>query len=94
MRIGLGFDQHPFEKKGNKPLILGGILFEGEPGLVGHSDGDALAHACADALLGAAALGDIGEHFPDTDPKFKDADSMQLLKEVVEKNTKRWIYSN
>lgn len=85
MRIGLGFDSHPFENKGDKPLILGGILFENETGLKGHSDADVISHACCDALLGAANLGDIGEHFPDTDPKYKDADSIEMLKEVVEK---------
>jgi 2-C-methyl-D-erythritol 2,4-cyclodiphosphate synthase len=64
-------------------LVLGGVVFDGEPGLVGHSDADAVAHACADALLGAAGLGDIGEHFPDTDPAWAGADSMALLAEVV-----------
>ncbi len=85
MKIGLGFDTHPFDEQSNKPLILGGVIFEGEPRLKGHSDADVVAHSCSDALLGAAGLGDMGELFPDTDPKFKNADSMQMLKEVVEK---------
>ena len=63
-------------------LTLGGVVFPGERGLVGHSDADVVAHACADALLGAAGLGDIGEHFPDTDPRWAGADSLMLLTEV------------
>lgn len=86
VRVGQGFDIHRFVDSANttRPLILGGIEFVGERGLVGHSDADVIAHAVADALLGAAALGDIGEHFPDTDPKWKDADSLQLLKRVTQ----------
>lgn len=86
VRVGQGFDIHRFVDPANttRPLILGGIEFVGERGLVGHSDADVIAHAVADALLGAAALGDIGEHFPDTDPKWKDADSLQLLKRVTQ----------
>jgi 2-C-methyl-D-erythritol 2,4-cyclodiphosphate synthase len=64
-------------------LTLGGVVFTGAQGLVGHSDADVVAHACADALLGAAGLGDIGEHFPDTDERLRDADSIALLEEVV-----------
>ena len=68
---------------GDRVLVLGGVVFEGEPGLIGHSDADVVAHACADALLGAAGLGDIGQHFPDTDPTWAGADSIGLLTEVA-----------
>ena len=81
MRIGLGYDSHRFEE--GRKLVLGGVEFPGETGLKGHSDADVLAHAIIDALLGAAALGDIGSHFPDTDEKWKGADSMKLLASVV-----------
>ncbi len=81
MRIGFGYDSHRFEA--GRRLILGGIEFPGEPGLRGHSDADVLVHAIIDALLGAAALGDIGSHFPDTDPRGRDADSTTLLAAVV-----------
>ena len=80
MRVGQGYDVHPFDDA--KPLVLGGVCFEGEPGLAGHSDGDALTHAIIDALLGAAALGDIGAHFPSSDEKYKGADSLDLLRRV------------
>lgn len=80
MRIGHGYDVHKFA--GNRKLILGGVEIPYEYGLLGHSDADVLLHAIADALLGAAALGDIGQHFPDTDDRYKDADSLVLLKEV------------
>lgn len=83
LRVGHGFDVHRFSTDPERVLVLGGVVFDGEPGLVGHSDADAVAHACADALLGAAGLGDIGEHFPDTDPAWAGADSMALLAEVV-----------
>ena len=83
MRIGLGYDLHRLEA--GRPLILGGVDVPFEKGLAGHSDGDALAHAITDALLGAAALGDIGRHFPDTDPAYKDADSMALLGMISER---------
>ena len=82
IRTGLGVDSHRFEP--GRPLILGGIDIPHEEGLAGHSDADVLTHAVIDALLGAAGLGDIGEHFPDTDERWRDADSMQLLAEVVE----------
>lgn len=82
MRIGYGYDSHRFDSA--RPLILGGVAIPGAPGLKGHSDADALVHAVIDALLGAAALGDIGGHFPDTDPKWAGADSMRLLSAVVE----------
>lgn len=80
MRVGQGYDVHPFDD--GKPLVLGGVPFEGERGLAGHSDGDALTHAIIDALLGAAALGDIGTHFPSSDEKYKGADSLDLLRRV------------
>lgn len=82
LRIGQGFDVHPFAGS-SRPLVLGGVVVPGAAGLAGHSDGDALAHALADALLGAAGLGDLGRHFPDTDPAFAGADSTALLAEVV-----------
>src|SRR3954469_23465677 len=78
---GLGVDSHRFAA--GRPLILGGVDIPHEEGLDGHSDADVLTHAIMDALLGAAGLGDIGQHFPDTDPQFKDVDSMQLLRAVV-----------
>ena len=81
MRIGFGYDSHRFEP--GRRLVLGGVEFPGETGLKGHSDADVLIHAIIDALLGAAALGDIGSHFPDTDPKWKGADSAKLLEAVV-----------
>ena len=81
MRIGFGYDSHRFEE--GRPLVLGGVLFPGCAGLKGHSDADVLIHAVIDALLGAAALGDIGSHFPDTDPRWKGADSTRLLAAVV-----------
>ena len=81
MRIGFGYDSHRFEE--GRRLVLGGVEFLGETGLKGHSDADVLVHAVIDALLGAAALGDIGSHFPDTDPRWKDADSTDLLAQVV-----------
>ncbi len=80
MRVGIGYDVHAFV--GNRPLILGGITVPSERGLEGHSDADVLVHAIMDALLGAAALGDIGRHFPDTDPNFKNISSLELLKRV------------
>lgn len=79
-RIGQGFDIHKLVE--GRKLILGGIELEYEKGLLGHSDADALAHSIIDALFGALALGDIGTHFPDNDPKYKDIDSMVLLKEA------------
>lgn len=96
-RVGLGIDVHPFEAgpagetpagEGpgggeGRPLVLGGVRFEGERALRGHSDADVVAHAVADAILGAAGLGDLGAHFPDTDEAFRGADSLALLAEVV-----------
>ena len=80
MRIGMGYDVHRLVE--GRKLILGGVEIPYEKGLLGHSDADVLVHALMDALLGAAALGDIGKLFPDNEPKFKDIDSMLLLKEV------------
>ncbi len=82
-RVGHGFDVHPFSDDPDRPLVLGGVVFEGERGLAGHSDADAIAHAVTDALLGAAGLGDIGQHFPDTDPALEGADSLDLLRRSV-----------
>ncbi len=81
MRSGIGIDSHRFEP--GRRLVLGGVEIPHEQGLAGHSDADVLAHAIVDALLGAAGLGDIGQLFPDTDAAFKDADSMELLRDVV-----------
>lgn len=83
VRIGQGLDVHPFSRDPARPLVLGGVVVEGARGLAGHSDADAVAHALADALLGAAGLGDLGRHFPDTDPEWAGADSIALLGEVV-----------
>ena len=81
MRIGCGYDVHPFAK--GRPLVLGGVTVPFEKGLAGHSDADALAHAITDAILGALGEGDIGSHFPDTDATWAGADSLNLLTEVV-----------
>ncbi len=83
MRVGQGFDIHRFSDDPARPLVLGGVRFEGARGLHGHSDADVVAHAVTDALLGAAGLGDIGEHFPDTDPRWRGADSLVLLRHAV-----------
>ncbi len=83
VRVGQGFDIHAFTDDPTRVLVLGGVTFDGARGLVGHSDADVIAHACADALLGAAGLGDIGQHFPDTDPAWRGADSIALLAEVA-----------
>lgn len=83
MRIGHGYDVHRLVE--GRDLILGGVKIPYELGLLGHSDADVLLHAVSDALLGAAGLGDIGKHFPDTDPQYKGADSLKLLKIVGEK---------
>ena len=81
MRVGQGFDVHRLVA--GRRLIIGGVEIAHDKGLLGHSDADVLLHAICDALLGAAALGDIGRHFPDTDPRYKDSDSRALLREVV-----------
>ena len=80
MRVGIGFDAHRFKE--GRPLIIGGIRIEHDKGLEGHSDADVLIHALIDALLGAAALGNIGEHFPDNDPQYKDISSLLLLEKT------------
>ena len=80
MRIGMGYDVHRLTE--GRPLIIGGVNIPYEKGLLGHSDADCLTHAVMDALLGAAAMGDIGKHFPDTDEKYKGADSIELLRVV------------
>jgi 2-C-methyl-D-erythritol 2,4-cyclodiphosphate synthase len=92
-RVGMGFDVHPFSSDPARRLVLGGVMLDG-PGLDGHSDADALAHAVADALLGAAGLGDLGSHFPDTDPAYAGSDSMGLLAEVVQSVSQRWVIGN
>jgi len=93
MRIGNGYDVHKLVE--NRPLIIGGVNIPYEKGLLGHSDADVLTHAIMDALLGALALGDIGKHFPDTSEKYKDADSIALLKEVGKMvNEHSYVISN
>jgi len=82
IRTGIGFDVHAFAE--NRKLIIGGVNIPFEKGLLGHSDADVLSHAISDALLGAAALGDIGQHFPDNDELYKNADSLNLLQKVYE----------
>lgn len=84
IRVGQGFDVHRHSDDPVRRLVLGGCVFDGERGLAGHSDADVPAHAAADALLGAAGLGDLGTHFPDTDPEWAGADSLQLLARVAE----------
>jgi 2-C-methyl-D-erythritol 2,4-cyclodiphosphate synthase len=81
VRVGQGFDVHPVDDQ--RPLVLGGVRFDGVPGLAGHSDSDVVAHAVTDALLGAAGLGDIGSLFPDTDPSLAGADSIELLRRAT-----------
>lgn len=91
----MGFDVHRFSDDPQRPLVLGGVVFEGERGLDGHSDADAVAHACTDALLGAAGLGDIGSWFPDTDARYAGADSIELLRAVVDAvRAEGWIPAN
>lgn len=93
MRIGHGFDAHRFRAGGR--LVLGGVEVPHSHGLAAHSDGDVLVHALCDALLGAAALGDIGQHFPDSDPAYAGADSRMLLREVVRRIAARgWAVGN
>jgi len=84
-RVGIGFDQHPFAAGAERAraLVLGGVRFEAEPGLKGHSDADVVAHAVADAMLGAAGLGDLGVHFPDNDERWAGADSLAILEQVA-----------
>lgn len=92
-RVGFGYDSHRLEA--NLPLIIGGVNIPFEKGFVAHSDGDLLLHAICDALLGAAALGDIGSHFPDTDPALKNADSQEILRQTLALVTaKGWKVNN
>lgn len=94
-RVGLGVDVHAFaEPEDGRKLILGGVEIPSERGLAGHSDADVLAHAITDALLGAAGLEDIGHYFPDTDERYKDADSMELLRRVRELVGDVWEVGN
>ncbi|MGH9150706.1 MAG: 2-C-methyl-D-erythritol 2,4-cyclodiphosphate synthase, partial [Acidimicrobiales bacterium] len=83
LRVGTGFDVHPFSDDPGRPLVLGGVTVPGARGLAGHSDADVVAHAVADALLGAAGLGELGSLFPATDPAWAGADSMDLLADVM-----------
>ena len=93
VRIGFGYDSHRFEA--GRRLVLGGVEIPGETGLAGHSDADVVIHALIDAILGAAALGDIGSHFPDTDEKWRGADSAKLLSSVVdEASAAGWSVGN
>jgi 2-C-methyl-D-erythritol 2,4-cyclodiphosphate synthase len=87
--VGIGYDSHRLED--GRRLVIGGVELDHERGLAGHSDADVLAHAVIDALLGAAGMGDIGEHFPDTDERWRDADSMGLLEQVVTSIRERGI---
>ena len=81
MKVGIGYDVHKLVE--GRKLVLGGVDIPYEKGLLGHSDADVLVHAVMDALLGAASLGDIGQLYPDTDPRYKDADSLELLRDVI-----------
>ena len=90
MRVGMGYDVHKLVE--GRKLIIGGVEIPYEKGLLGHSDADVLLHAISDALLGAAALGDIGKHFPDTDPAYKGADSLVLLEKVGELLAENMFY--
>ena len=93
MRIGHGFDVHKFG--GDGPIVIGGVSIPYQQGLLAHSDGDVLLHALSDALLGAAAMGDIGQHFPDNDQKYKNIDSRVLLRHVVKLiKSKGWVLVN
>jgi 2-C-methyl-D-erythritol 2,4-cyclodiphosphate synthase len=82
LRIGIGYDSHKLGKE--RKLVIGGITIPFEKGLIGHSDADVLCHAITDSIIGALGLGDIGKHFPDTDPKWKDSSSIEILKYIVE----------
>ncbi len=95
MRVGQGFDIHPFSDDPDRTLMLGGVAFDGERALHGHSDADVIAHAVTDAILGAAGLGDIGSHFPDTDPALAGADSIELLRAAMrDVHGAGWTVSN
>ncbi len=94
-RVGQGFDVHPFSDDPERVLVLGGVRFPDATGLVGHSDADVIAHACTDAILGAAGLGDIGQLFPDTSADFAGADSIELLEEATRRvNGAGWVVGN
>ena len=94
-RIGQGFDIHPWSTDPARKFTLGGVVFDGVPGLVGHSDADVAAHACTDAILGACALGDIGTMFPDTDEEHKGADSIEMLRlATAHINEAGWLVGN
>jgi 2-C-methyl-D-erythritol 2,4-cyclodiphosphate synthase len=84
LRVGSGFDVHAFSADPARALVLGGVVISGARGLLGHSDADVIAHACTEALLGAAGLGDLGSWFPDSDPAYAGADSIELLRTVAE----------
>lgn len=93
MRVGIGQDVH--RTAAGRPLVLGGVRIESDFGLLGHSDADVVLHALCDALLGAAGLGDIGEHFPDTDERWRGADSREFVRQVVERvRSKGWRVAN
>ncbi|MDI9476705.1 MAG: 2-C-methyl-D-erythritol 2,4-cyclodiphosphate synthase [Natronincolaceae bacterium] len=93
MRVGIGYDVHSLVK--GRKLIIGGVNIPYKKGLLGHSDGDVLLHAIKDSILGAAALGDIGKHFPDTDERYRGADSLELLREVgILINSKGYVINN
>jgi 2-C-methyl-D-erythritol 2,4-cyclodiphosphate synthase len=96
LRIGQGLDVHHFSDTPGRPLVLGGVTITGEGavGLEGHSDADAVAHAIADAVLGAAGLGDLGRHAPDTDPKWRNADSMEILARIDRARGAGWVPVN
>jgi 2-C-methyl-D-erythritol 2,4-cyclodiphosphate synthase len=94
VRVGIGYDIHRFADDASRALQLGGVLFPGEIGLAGHSDADVALHALADALLGATALGDIGDHFPPTDARWRGADSGALLRAVVALIVPRYRITN
>jgi 2-C-methyl-D-erythritol 2,4-cyclodiphosphate synthase len=95
LRVGQGFDVHPWSDDPARPLVLGGVRFDGQPGLAGHSDADVVAHACTDALLGASGLGDIGQLFPDTDARWRGADSVALLAEAARRVREAgWLPAN
>jgi 2-C-methyl-D-erythritol 2,4-cyclodiphosphate synthase len=85
IRVGQGFDVHRHSLDPARPLVLGGCIFEGEQGLIGHSDADVAAHAAGDALLGAAGLGDIGDHYPDNDPQWAGANSLKILYGIADR---------
>src|SRR5690606_6732194 len=92
IRTGIGYDVHPFSE--GRRLVLGGVEIPAERGLAGHSDADVVLHAIADALLGAAGLGDIGLHFPPSEPRWRDADSRDLLRRVVQLLGEQWVIAD